>query len=135
MPHRFAAEDPRSARFDRVATASAHLADTLHRVPWLVIACTEGYSREAATFYEQAAVWGSIGPAIWSFALAARARGLGTVLTTRHLHDERAVAEILDIPYPEVSQCALLPVAFTIGTDFRPAVRLPVEQVTHWDSW
>jgi hypothetical protein len=30
---------------------------------------------------------------------------------------------------------ALLPVAYTLGTDFAPAARRPVEQVTYWDTW
>jgi hypothetical protein len=34
-----------------------------------------------------------------------------------------------------VSQVALLPVAYTIGTGFKPAARLPLEQIVHWDRW
>ena len=34
-----------------------------------------------------------------------------------------------------VTQAALFPVAYTIGTDFRPAARPPAETVTFWDGW
>ena len=54
--------------------------------------------------------------------LAARSRGLGTCWTTFHLAHEQEAAELLGIPYDEVMQAALIPVAYTIGTDFKPAV-------------
>ena len=66
--------------------------------------------------------------------LAARLVGLGTTWTSFHLLFEEEVA-ILDIPYKEVMQAALIPVAYTIGTDFRPAPREPTPRMTHWDRW
>jgi nitroreductase len=83
----------------------------------------------------QAGVWGSILPAVWSFMLAARARGLGTVWTTLHLPHEREVADVLGIPYNEFMQVALIPVAYTIGTEFRPGPRLPMDKTVHWEKW
>jgi len=74
-------------------------------------------------------------PATWSFMLAARARGLGTSWTTIHLMMEREVAAICDIPYDMVQQACLSPLAFTLGTDFRPAARPDPDAVLHWDSW
>ena len=111
-----------------------HLADHLHEVPVHVIPCIKGRTdgRPAA---QQAGVWGSIVPAAWSFMLAARSRGLGTVWTTFHLQHEREVAALLGIPYDEVMQVALIPVAYTLGTDFKPATRRPVEEVTYWNGW
>ena len=67
--------------------------------------------------------------------LALRARGLGSVWTTLHLQREQEAAELLGIPFESVSQIALLPVAYTVGTDFKPAKRLPTEQFIHWDTW
>lgn len=81
-----------------------------------------------------ASAWASIIPAGWSFLLALRSRGLGSVWTTMHLAKEREVAELLGIP-ATATQAALFPVAYTIGTDFRPASRPPAETVTFWDSW
>jgi nitroreductase len=82
-----------------------------------------------------ASMYASIIPATWSFMLAARSRGLGSVWTTFHLVHEQEAAEILGIPYDEVSQIALIPVAYTLGTDFKPAPRKPLESMVHWDNW
>ena len=75
-----------------------------------------------------AGYYGSVMPAMWSFALALRSRGLGSVWTTLHLAYEREVAELLGIP-ANVTQVALLPVAYTIGLDFKPAARQPMERL------
>ena len=83
----------------------------------------------------QASSFGSVIPAAWSFMLAARARGLGTCWTTIHLMQEKAVADILGIPYEQITQVALIPVAYTKGTDFKPAPRRPIEEVTYLDDW
>jgi nitroreductase len=74
-------------------------------------------------------------PAVWSFMLAARSRGLGTAWTSLHLAYEREAADVLGIPYEQVMQVAMIPVAHTIGTSFRPAARNPSGQHIHWDQW
>ena len=74
-------------------------------------------------------------PATWNFMLAARARGLGTCWTTLHRYYEKEAAALLGIPYEEVMQVALIPVAYTLGTTFRPAHRHPIERVLHWNRW
>jgi nitroreductase len=126
-----AAADPRLAR---VLDAVRHLAEHIGRVPVHVIPCVEGRT-EHAPVVAQASRWASIIPAAWSFMLAARARGLGTVWTTYHLRHEREAAELLGIPHERVMQAALIPVAYTIGTSFRPAARRPLETMVHWDGW
>jgi nitroreductase len=83
----------------------------------------------------QASAWGSVLPAVWSFMLAARARGLGTAWTTLHLFYEREAAELLGIPYDEVSQMALIPLAHSIGTDFKPGPRIDLDRFARWDGW
>ena len=77
---------------------------------------------------------GSIFPAIWSFQLALRARGLGSCLTTLHLSYDKEVSELLGIP-DTMLQIALLPVAYTKGTDFKPAKRPSADEITHWEQW
>jgi nitroreductase len=67
--------------------------------------------------------------------LALRSRGLGTAWTTAHLEFEREAAEILGIPYERVTQVVLFPVAHTIGTDFKPGHREPLESVVRWNVW
>jgi nitroreductase len=81
--------------------------------------------------------WGSLLPAVWSFMLALRNRGLGSAWTTIHLMQdgEQRAAELLGIPFNKITQGGMFPIAYTQGTDFKPANRLPLEQVLHWDAW
>jgi nitroreductase len=90
---------------------------------------------DGASIFEQGSRWGSILPAVWSFMLALRSQGLGSAWTTLSLHREREMAELLDIPYDRVTQAGLFPVAYTIGTDFRPASRAASGDVIHWNQW
>jgi nitroreductase len=72
---------------------------------------------------------------VWSFMLAARARGLGTCWTSIHLYYEQEAAEVLGIPCERVTQVALISVAYKLRNDFRPARRLLLESVLHLDRW
>jgi nitroreductase len=117
----------------RAYEGALYLSSVLDRVPALVIPCIEGRV-DGASNAAAAGFYGSILPAVWSFMLALRSRGLGSVWTTIHLMREKEVAEVLGIP-DSVSQVALLPVAYTKGLDFKPAVRPPVEDITYWDGW
>jgi nitroreductase len=118
----------------RVRDSASYLADHLHEVPVHVIPVIKSRT-DNASIVGQAGVWGSILPAAWSFMLAARARGLGTVWTTLHLRYEEEAAQILGIPFDTVMQTALIPVAYTLGTDFKPAPRAPLESFVHWEGW
>ena len=71
---------------------------------------------------------------MWSFQLALRARGLGSTYTTLHLNCATEAANLLGIP-DDIKQTGLLPVAYTLGTDFKPAKRRPLDDVLHWNSW
>ncbi len=115
-------------------STSRYLAAHLHEVPAHVIACIEGRPEGLAPA-DLAWFYGSIIQAGWSFQLAARARGLGSVWTTHHLDYEREAADVLGIPFDEITQVALIPVAYTIGTDFKPAQRNPLATVLHWQTW
>ncbi|ETZ53839.1 MULTISPECIES: nitroreductase family protein [Mycobacterium avium complex (MAC)] len=108
---------------------------------WLVVtdadkraAIAEVQRIDNANLLTAASAWASIIPAGWSFLLALRSRGLGSVWTTMHLAREQQVADILGIP-ATVTQAALFPVAYAIGTDFRPAKRPPPETITFWNTW
>ena len=117
----------------RVYESALQLAKTIEHVPVLVIPCIERRVDRAPVIM-MASAFGSILPAAWSFLLALRSRGLGSVWTTAHLWNEAAAAELLGIP-ETVMQVAMFPVAYTVGTDFRPADRPPPETVTFWDEW
>ncbi len=122
------------ATYSRVRSSSQYLIDHICEVPVLVVPCIADRV-DHMPVVEQAGAWGSILPATWSFMLAARARGLGTCWTTVHLYYEREAAELLNIPYERVMQVALIPLAYTIGTEFKPASRIPLDAVVHWDQW
>jgi nitroreductase len=117
-----------------IMSSSDHLAHVLHDVPALVIPCQLGRIDASAPQATIAGAYGSILPAVWSFMLAARTRGLGTAWTTLHLAYEREAADLLGIP-ANVTQVALTPVAYYTGDDFKPGSRLPVERVTYFNGW
>jgi nitroreductase len=117
----------------RVIDSARYLADHLSEVPVHLIPCVEGRYEEGPVALH-AATWGSLLPAVWSFCLAARARGLGTCWTTLHLIKEREAAELLGLP-DNIMQGALIPVAYTKGTDFKPGPRRDLDRVIHLDTW
>ncbi len=118
----------------RVFGSALYLMEHLQDVPVHLIPCLQGRPEPETPMVMLGGMFGSIFPAIWSFQLALRARGLGSALTTLHLLHEKAAAEILGIP-DDVMQVALLPVAYTKGTDFKRAERPPVADITHWNTW
>jgi nitroreductase len=128
-------EDPaRAATQDRVRSSAEYLAEVMGRCPVLVVPCIEGRA-DGQPNVMSASLMGSIIPAAWSFCLAARARGLGTSWTTLHLMFEQEAADVLGIPFDSISQAALLPVAYTKGTDFKPGPRVELDSVLHVDAW
>jgi nitroreductase len=126
------------ARFGHMVNAATlasgrYLLDVLDRVPVLVLPCLAGRPQGGPAYVS--AFYGSVYPAIWSFQLALRSRGLGTTITGYHLNGHEAdVAALLAIP-DDVTQIALLPVAYTTTTRFRPAARPAVEEITYYDRW
>src|SRR5262249_36441923 len=119
----YAAKQESDPQTRRVYEGALALTETLARVPVHVIPCLDNRIDNSTTL-TAASAWASIIPAGWSFLLALRSRGLGSVWTTMHLAKEREVAELLGIP-DTATQAALFPVAYTVGTDFRPASRPP----------
>lgn len=128
--------DSRDERTPLVVDSAKYLNDHLHEVPAMMIPCLEGRP-DGAPAAMSAGFWGSLLPAAWSFMLALRSRGLGSAWTTLHLmgDGEKQAAEILGIPFDKYSQGGLFPIAYTKGTDFKKAKRLPAEQLSHWNTW
>ena len=125
-------DEARQDALRRVRSSSTYLAEHMHEVPVLVLACIEAADDMPA--WAVASTWGSLLPAAWSFQLAARARGLGTAWTTLHIRYEREVSELLGIP-PHVRHGVLLPTAYYTGETFRPGSREPLDRVLHVDRW
>jgi nitroreductase len=122
-------------RRQRVGDSVDHLAQHLGEVPVIVVACLAGMRVDGELAHMATTFLGQSCPAVWNFMLAARARGLGTCWTTMHMPREREAAELLGIPYDTVQQVCLTPLAYTTGTDFRPAHREDPEVYIHWDRW
>jgi len=125
--------DPRREQTLRIIDSAAYLTEHLQEAPVHVIPCIEGRVESGPVVF-QASMYGSILPAVWSLMLALRARGLGSAWTTLHLIHEKEAAALLGIP-ENITQTALLPVAYFTGTDFKPAKRLPARDSTHWNTW
>lgn len=133
---KYADGDVRGERLGAVVDSATYLAENMHRAPFLLVPCIEG-RLEQTTSDMAAGLWGSLLPAVWSFMLALRERGLGSAWTTLHLIQggEQIAAELLGIPFANFRQAGLFPIAYTQGTDFKPASRLPADQLTHWNHW
>ena len=113
-----------------VLDSAAHLAENLERVPVLVLATVWGVHDGSG----RPGLFDSVIQAAWSFCLALRSRGLGSAWTTLLLGKAKECAEILGIP-DGVTQVVLLPVAWTIGTEFKPASRRPASEIVWFDRW
>ncbi|MEO5899672.1 MAG: nitroreductase family protein [Ilumatobacteraceae bacterium] len=123
-----------NAQQQRSASSADYLGEHMGEAPALIIACTIGRGDNQPGMVSASAM-GNVLPAMWSLMLAARARGLGTCWTTLHLMQEQAVAEVIGVPFEAVQQVCLSPLAFTTGTDFKPAKRPDPDSIIHWDTW
>lgn len=129
------AEERGAAQDARIFGSAMYLAEHFQDAPVHVIPCIEaGHIAADAPRRAWIGLGGSMFPAIWSFQLALRARGLGSCLTTLHLGREAEAATLLGIP-DNMVQIALLPVAYTKGMDFKPAKRPPAYDIIHWEQW
>jgi nitroreductase len=124
----------RDATQSRVRSSAEYLAEVMGQCPVLLVPCITG-KVDGMPNMLSSSLLGSIIPAAWSFCLAARARGLGTSWTSLHLMFEQEAAELLGIPFEEITQVALIPVAYTKGTDFKPGPRIPLDDIVHVDTW
>ena len=119
---------------ERISASVEYLRENFHRCPALLVPLMAGRCEGMNAFY-QASQWGSIVQAVWSFFLALRARGLGSAWVTGHLWREKQLADLLGIPSGHYTQVGLFPIAYTIGTDFKPAYRKPLDEVVGWNRF
>jgi nitroreductase len=127
-------DEARNAQQQRTARSAELLAENIHRAPALVLACCHGRA-DGLPAYHAINLAASAHPVMWSFMLAARLHGLGTCWTSVSLADEARTARIVGIPHDQVTICALSPVAYTLGTEFHPALRPDPDDVIHWEAW
>jgi len=108
-----------------------HLGENIARTPALVIPTIIGRHDGSG----RPGLFDSVIQSAWSFMVALRARGLGTVWTTMYLNESDAVAELLELP-DDVTQICLFPVAYTVGTDFKATSRrYPARDITYFDRY
>ena len=129
----FDENDMRAKQKQGVIDSSVHLLEHMHEVPVMIIPCIESRFEGENTFV-QASMFGSILPATWSLMLALRARRLASAWTSLHLLYEDEVREALGMP-DDITQAALLPVAWLKGGELKKAKRLPLEEVCYWNNW
>lgn len=133
-PYLAANEGDLDDRQARVVDSAAYLVDHIAEVPAMVIPMRLDRLPDDAPNFAVAGYHGSVSPGIWSFQLAARARGLGSAWTTFHLVHEQEIADLLGIP-ETVTQIAMLPVGYYTGTSFSPAPRRPANEITYFNAW
>ena len=121
-------------RSQRVIDSATFLVDHLAKVPALVLSLRLDRAPLDGSQGDAAAYDGSVLPGVWSFQLAARARGIGSAWTTFHLEHEAEIAELLGVP-STVTQVCLLAVGYYTGTTFTPAPRRPAREITFLNTW
>ena len=113
-------------RFQRLLAAADYLAEHLHEAPVWIVPCLGGAAPTRAS-------GSSIYPAVQNMLLAARALGLGSTLTTRHISYEKEVDAAMGIP-PGFRSYAILPIGYPMGR-FGPVGRGPLSDVVYLDGW
>ncbi|HEU5095784.1 MAG TPA: nitroreductase family protein, partial [Reyranella sp.] len=129
-PRYLASEPPPGVskeRYLRQHAAVAYLTDHFHEAPVWIVACQEDGANPGR------AAGASVYPAVQNMVLAARALGLGTTLTTRHLLYEKEAEAALGLPRG-VHSYAILPIGYPMGK-FGPTRRAPLEQIVYQDRW
>jgi nitroreductase len=119
------------AHKQRMLKAVEYLTDHFHEAPVMIVCCLVNDAAKAMGLAKMSGA--SIYPSVQNMLLAARALGLGSVLTTRHLLYEQDVREALALP-ENAETFAILPIGWPIGK-FGPVSREPVEKVTFFNQW
>jgi len=121
-------------REDKLLDSAMALVEKLPDMPAILIPLMPGRP-DGLGVVEQASMWGSIVQAVWSFMLALRERGLGSIWATVTTRREKEIAALLGIPHEEYTQVGFFPIAYTIGTDFKRAWRRPLDEVLSYNSF
>jgi nitroreductase len=101
----------------------------LAAAPVLIVACINTPASGRAGFQTNASIY----PSVQNLLLAARALGLGSVLTTLHRRRKARIHEILGIP-DHVESAAIIPLGWP-DRDYGPNRRPPLAQFVMYDRW
>ena len=107
------------------------LVESMQHAPALILCCLHGESGTEEV--QQSSYYGGIYPAIQNLMLAARAKGIGSTMTTLHKAREQEVKDIFGIP-EGATTIALIPLGYPEGKWGRPK-RKPQADVTFWNRW
>ena len=122
------------ARQKRVLASVKYLVDNLERVPVLVFPCSAKPVPPTPLGDRASGYYGSIIPIAWSFQLALRSRGLGSVHATAIVYHAQPLAQILELP-EGTHPILMIPVAYTDNLEFKVAPRRPLEEILRWERW
>ena len=115
-------------KYARQHHAVEYLTEHFHEAPvWIVACLDEGKNTPTRTS------GASIYPAVQNMLLAARALGLGSTLTTRHLLYAKEAEAALGLP-EGVHSYAILPIGWPMGR-FGPVGRTKLEDVVFNERW
>lgn len=128
------AGDTAQAKQQRILESVKHLVDRIERVPVLMFVCSAKPVPRTPLGDAASGYYGSIFPIAWSFQLALRSRGLGSVLATAIVFHADRLAEILELP-EGTHPITMIPIAYTTTLDFKPTQRLPLEEILRWERW
>jgi F420 biosynthesis protein FbiB-like protein len=117
----------------RMRMSSIAFRENVMSAPVLLIPCLVAPSSptsDSESLYAGSSIYG----AVQNMMLAARAQGLGTVLTTFNIRIEDVIRQEFNLP-DDAKPVAVIPLGYPDGQRFGPTTRKPVESVTHWDGW
>ena len=101
----------------------SRLADEIVDAPVIILALSVGGTQVAHSVF----------PSVQNLLLAARALGIGSVLTTLHPQVMERVYAMFEIP-PEVAFHCCVPLGYPRGR-FGPTKRFPTSETTSWERW
>jgi nitroreductase len=119
---------------DKITASAMALTEKLDDIPAYLIPLMPG-TVEGRNAVEQAAMWGSIIQAVWSFMLALRERGLGSLWATVSTRRAIEIFDLLGVPQGEFTMVGTFPIAYTVGTDFKRAPRKPLSEVLTYNRF
>lgn len=117
----------------RMRLASIAFREDVAAAPCLVIPCLvapTSPTSDVNSLYAGSSIYG----AVQNMMLAARALGLGTVLTTFNVAIDDTIRKQFGLP-EDAKPVAVIPLGYPDGQSFGPTTRRPAESVTYWDGW
>ncbi len=116
------------AKYARQHAAVEYLTEHFHEAPvWIVVCQDDGNAAPSRM------AGASVYPAVQNMLLAARALGLGSTLTTRHMMFAKEADAAMGLP-DGVHSYAILPIGWPMGK-FGPVGRGKLEDVVFADRW